>query len=277
MKTKDCDLMIYLLFIVLPLLCGCSSNDDQLASSEKRANVKGEYIFRKHNEYFYNPSLPKVVEPPIYPWESRVNLPEITKEYFRCKGNCMHPELIEEHDGKLTSHFDCDGNDEHGLPLREGKEFIYTILIDILNYIQEETGKRVIITSGHRCPAHNIYIDTSKENLYSKHLIGAEVSFYVDSMEYHPRSIIDLLINYYQMDSSEYATFIRYEKSNTNVRTKPWYNKEVFVKLFETDEGRNLDNQHPYPYISIQVRYDREHDERVTYSWNKAHKGYLRK
>ncbi len=269
--------MVYLVLLLLPVLFGCSSTDDLFLPSEKQANIKGEYIFRRHNEYFYNPQLPKPRDPPIYPWESPLNLPEITKEYFRCKGSCVNPELIVDNKGELKSYFDCDGDDAHGLPLRDGEEFIYTILIDILNYLQEETGHGVVITSGHRCPDHNTYVDPSKDNLYSKHMIGAEVSFYIDTMEYQPQVVIELLRDYYRNDVPEYASFLRYEKSNTNVRTRPWYNKEIFVKLFEPDEGRSLDNQHSFPYISIQVRYDRVHDEKITYSWNKAHRHYLRK
>jgi len=37
-------------------------------------------------------------------------------------------------------------------------------------------------------------------------------------------------------------------------------------------EGRNFDNRHPYPYIELQVRHDRETGKPVSYSWNGAHK-----
>ena len=113
-------------------------------------------------------------------------------------------------------------------------------------------------------------------------MIGAEVSFFVQGMEDRPQEIVDILLDYYRnispfRDKSELTEFYRYEKSDTNVSTKPWYNKEVFIKLFKSTEGRNFDNRHPYPYIAIQVRYDTEKNERVTYSWDKAYKNYLRK
>jgi Peptidase M15 len=269
--------MIYIIILLLPALFGCSSADDLFTNNDQRSNSKGEYIYRQHDEYFYNPALPKPRAPENYPWEDNLQHSKITKDYFRCTGSCVHPELIIDQSEGLKSYFDCDGDDAHGLPLREGKEFIYSILIDLLNYVQEETGHRVVITSGHRCPDHNSYVDQSNENLYSKHLIGAEVAFYVENLEYQPQEIISILRDYYKNEPSDYATFLRYEKSNTNVRTKPWYNKEVFIKLFDPDEGRDLDSQHPYSYIAIQVRYDREFNEKVTYSWNKAHRHYLRR
>ena len=32
-----------------------------------------------------------------------------------------------------------------------------------------------------------------------------------------------------------------------NVLIPPWYNKEILIKLFKKNEGRDLDNRHPYP------------------------------
>lgn len=267
-----------LLFLLPLLLYGCSSSDDNTIDSKHFLHAKGEYIFRKHNEYFYAPPSPKEKPPPHYPWENNHNLPLITKDFFRCRGSATNPEKIIEQSGELKTLYDCEGEDAHGLPLRNGKEFIFPILLNLLNYLQETTGKKVLITSGHRCPAHNTYIDPSKENLYSKHMIGGEVSFYLQGMERTPQEVIQLLLNYYENDSeSDYRSFSRYQKQNTNVRTPPWYNKEIFIKLFASDEGRNLDNTHQYPYISIQVRYDREQEERVAYSWKKANRELLRK
>lgn len=269
---------MYYLIILIPLLASCSSSDDLFSGGDWHQHVKGEYIYRQHDEYFYNPPLPELVSPPQYSWDSDSKHPKITKEFFRCRGSAIHPELVTEVNGELKTFYDCEGDDSHGLPLRGGKEFIYPILIDLLNYLQQQTGQQIIITSGHRCPTHNSYIDHTKENLYSKHMIGAEVSFYVEGLEYKPQEVISLLREYYaNEESSDYSSFLRYEKSNTNVRTMPWYNKEIFVKLFEPDEGRNLENEHPYPYISIQVRYDRELDKKVSYSWNEANRNFLRR
>jgi len=278
--------MIFLVLTALLslVLTGCTNSNESNQNEFNEDNIIGEYIYRKHDETFYTLSPPKPKPPIIYPWEINHSylLPKISKEYFRCKGCRVNPERIINENDEIKRYIDCDGLDKHGLPLRDGVEFIYPILIDLLNYIQQTTSHRVIITSGHRCPEHNTYVNPAKENLYSKHMIGGEVSFYVESLENEPMEIIDSIKNYYQTYDSyknddDYTVFRRYEKGNTNVRIPPWYNKEIFIKLFQKDEGRDFDNRHPYPYISIQVRYDRELKEQASYSWNKAHRQYLRK
>lgn len=282
MKTKQTNLKRFsknIIFIgTFAHLLSCSSSEEQQQSSLRRENQKGEFIYRKGDEFFYSLKEPVAQPPPTYPWEesARKGLKAITKEYFRCKGSILNPERLVEENGEIKSYSDCSGSDRHGLQMRDGKEFVYPILLNVLNHIQRETEKRVIITSGHRCPEHNSYVDSSKDNRYSKHMIGAEVSFYVQGLENDPNRVIDAIRNYYIDDEPQYSQFRQYPK-NCNTRAQPWYNKEIFVKLYEKDEGRNLDNRHPYPYISIQVRYDRETEKTVTYSWSDANKNYLRK
>lgn len=269
----------YFISTILFAACAaCSSPEEQLQSDLRRQNQKGEFIYRKSDEYFFVLKPPKQQEPPVYPWEKHhpKGMKAITKDYFRCKGSSLSPERLVEEEGGIKRYRDCGGSDKHGLPLRQGKEFIYPILIELLNHIQSKTGKPVIVTSGHRCPEHNSYVDSGKENFYSKHMMGAEVSFYVQGLEEDPYSIVLAILGFYADASPEYRQFLRYDKS-TNVRTQPWYNKEIFVKIFDKDEGRNLDNRHPYPYISIQVRFDRDLSEKVIFNWDQAHKNYLRK
>lgn len=257
------------LAIIAALICsGCSESED---------TPKGEFIYRLHDEYLFVPPRPEKKAFPKYPWDNEIaqGIPKITKEYFRCKGCSLNPAKKIEKEGKVVTLSDCGGVNKHSLPLRDNKEFIYPILIDLLNYIQEKTGKKVIITSGHRCPEHNTYVDSSPSNSYSKHMIGAEVSFYVQGLEHQPERVINHLLSYYQ-GQPDYV-FKRYEKGDTNVSIPPWYNKEVYIKLSMPCEGRNFDNQHPYPYISIQVRYDKDKQERVIYSWELANKNYFRK
>lgn len=217
-----------------------------------------------------------------YSWETqnKSGSAEITKEYFRCKGNTLNPIKSDIVRGEVVKYHDCGGPSRHSMPLFNGKEGVYAILIDLLNHIQTKTNHRVIITSGHRCPEHNTYVDASTQNQYSKHQIGAEVDFYVQGLETHPDTIINTLMNYYKEDPSykdkaDYSEFKRYEKG-TDQATLPWMNKEIFIKLYKATEGRNDDNRHPYPYISIQVRHDRELNKRVNYSWDEAFGNYLR-
>lgn len=275
------DHAIYYLF--LAILTGCAASQEDYEGVGERQH-KGELIYRnKQESVFEIPPLQARVREK-YPWEESFadKYPRITKEFFRCNGSSLNPPLIIKESGKETQcFFDCGGLQKHSLPMRNKKEFIYPILIDLLNYVQAKTGEKVVITSGYRCPQHNAYLDHSSYNRTSKHLIGAEVDFYVQGYEGRPEKIISLLQQYYQETShytgqKEYLTFERYEKPDTNVSITPWYNKEIFIKLFKKNEGRNVDNRHPYPYISLQVRYDRELKERVVYSPEKATKCYLR-
>lgn len=272
---------LYLLTIaIIGLLSSCDNTSDSLERTDK---YHGEYIYRHSDEFLFKSELPQHNPAPSYPWENKGegSYPKITKDYFRCKGSSLNPFKTFMRKDQTEHLFDCGGAEKHSLPLRDNKEFVYPILIDLLNYIQDKTKKRVVITSGHRCPAHNSYVDPSSENQYSKHMIAAEVSFYVQGLENKPEAVIQIIQDYYQDQPKykglkEYLPFTRYEKSDTNVITPPWMNKEVFIKLFKKDEGRNFDNRHPYPYLSIQVRYDFDKQAKVTYTWDKAHHNYMR-
>jgi hypothetical protein len=271
--------MHYLLLFLALFLGSCSSKENQA----RKQNLKGEYLYRLQNEYFFNPPPPLPQSPEKYPWEGRYigEMARITKEFFRCKGSSLNPSRLQTREGKEpVKHYDCQGGKKHGLPLRNGKEFVYPCLLELLNSIQQKTGKRVVITCGHRCPKHNIYVDPTPYNWSSKHMLGAEVDFYVEGMEKDPTAIVSLIQEYYLetppfSNASAFTTFHRYEKEGVNVSTPPWYNKEVFIKLYLEHEGRNCDNPHPYPYLSIQVRHDRDLDAKVVFDQKQA-QNYLR-
>jgi hypothetical protein len=220
------------------------------------------------------PSALEAAPLPPYPWESnkRGKISPITKEYFRCKGSPLSPPIPILQDGKVVENlFDCHGTDSHSLPVRHGKEFIYPILLELMNEIQAATGKPVIITSGHRCPTHNRYVDLSPKNQVSKHLIGAEVSFYVAELERNPEVVLNAIFAFYRSnpryaaEGKAYTEFERYDKE-VDVSTKPWVNKEILIKLYLPSEGRDGDNRHPFPYLAIQVRFDKDTNMRVAYS-----------
>lgn len=279
-----------ILFLIFFLFTSCSS-DDKKENKNSQITQKAEFIYRTHQERYFIKTPLKKQKPKPYPWEIGMNgkYPPVTKEYFRCKGSSLNPSrssCTKENgtatETEITRFFDCGGSERHSLPLRDGKEFVYPILIDLLNYLQLKTEKRVVITCGHRCPDHNSYSDASKENQYSKHMIGAEVSFYMQGIEQDPEAVIEILKEYYTSNEEyrnkkDFIEFKTYEKSDTNVSTPPIYNKEIYIKLFKKIEGRNFDNRHPYPYISVQVRFDKEKNERVVYSWKEAHQNFLRK
>lgn len=264
-----------LLILCFFLIISCETENH-----ENNNQVRGQYIGRRHDEFQF--AIPKVESASIssYPWEKECGLhPRITKDFFRCKGSLLNPVRVEKSNEEVKQYYDCSGSESHSLPVQDGKEFIYGILVTLLNEIQNKTGNRVIITSGHRCPAHNAYVDSSKNNQFSKHQLGAEVSFYVQGLADQPERIVEIIQNYYQSPHysgrQDMQVFKRWDK-DTDVITLPWYNKEIFIKLYTRKEGRNFDNRHPYPYISIQVRYDVDKDEKVHYSWDKAFNNYMR-
>jgi len=263
------------------VLGACSGLEQSEQEKLKRQNAKGEFIYRRHDEVLYPIVPPKHRIRERYPWEEAFvgQHFKITKDFFRCKGSHLNPASVNHKDPNRGLLFDCAG-DKHSLPLRDNKEFIYPILIDLLNYVQMKTGKKVVITCGHRCPMHNTYADGSPANQSSKHMIGAEVDFYIQGMEQEPEEVIRLICSFYKETPGykglkEYEQFQRFE-GKTNVSTQPWYNKEIFIKLFKKDEGRDVDNRHPYPYICLQVRFDRDTNEKVVYDWNLAFNSYRR-
>jgi hypothetical protein len=245
-------------------------------SSDKR--YEAEPITRRAAPVQYVLPIPSLVQSaPTYPWDNRLvgKFPRITREFFRCRGSSSNAPLTITRGETAEVLLDCEGGHRHSLPVHDGREEIYPILIDLLNYLQARSGHRVVITCGHRCPKHNVYADASTFNATSKHQIGAEVDFYLEDLEQEPLRVVQWIFEYYG-DQSEFGSFARYEKSDTNVTTPPWYNQEILVKLFTASEGRDLDNTHPYPYLSIQVRYDRQRRMRVSYSWDEAFYGFWR-
>src|SRR5262249_7116551 len=119
---------------ILLILMSCSSEGEKL--SKMALQAKGEYIYRLHDEYFFTPPPPEKQPLPTYPWEEgQVGaLPKMTKEYFRCKGSSLNPVHTGVQNNETVRYYDCGGSDRHSLPLRDQKEFIYPILLDLLNY-----------------------------------------------------------------------------------------------------------------------------------------------
>ena len=250
------------------LIVGCSQMERSENELIRKRNELTEPIIRLHEEFFFTPPLPDRKKRIGYPWEEGAShgIFKITKEYFGCRGSAIH-----------ESAEDCGGFTSHGLPFRDGKEFVYPILLQLLGYVQEKTTHKVVVTCGHRCPKHNTYPDPSKINQTSKHQIGAEVDFYVEGFEEKPLEIVRLLMQYYHdLNDSEYLSFSRCQNNPKKLDHPGWYNKEIIIRVQEKDEGRDADNRHPYPYITIEVRYDRDMNQPVEYNWQVANTGYLR-
>jgi hypothetical protein len=57
------------LFIVFPLFFSCSGLEKTEKEKIREQNAKGEYIYRKANEVFYQVEAPKPCTREPYPWE----------------------------------------------------------------------------------------------------------------------------------------------------------------------------------------------------------------
>ncbi|MCY3974411.1 MAG: D-Ala-D-Ala carboxypeptidase family metallohydrolase [Simkaniaceae bacterium] len=246
------------------LVTGCSGLQRTERKKERKANTVVDPVRRKKGEYFFTVSdpLPSPERDRRYPWDEKYigSSPRITKEFFRCKGSPSHPflRIPSGERGKEIYLADCRGLREHSLPIREGKEFVYPILIDLLNFVQEKTGKRVIVTSGHRCAKHNAYVSKNR-NPRSKHLIGAEVDFYVEGFEKEPLPVLSAIHPFY----AEHKRFSPLKKSD---REERWENEEVAVTIGDPDSERDGDNQHGYPCLTIEVKYDRVRNRPVRFA-----------
>ncbi len=102
----------------------------------------------------------------------------------------------------------------------------------------------------------------AKENRISKHQIGAEVDFYVQGMEDRPRKRSPA----FSCSTIKKPLSIKTIRNTLNssamtsrtIRHPALVNKEIFIKIYQKDEGRDADNRHPHAYITLQVRFDRE-------------------
>ncbi len=258
----------YITIFLFLFLASCSGLEESAQKKVREQNKITRAILRESDErtLVIAPPILKPREP--YPWENRWvgGHRRITKEHFRCHGKLLNPPIqIQTSDHRIVYHQDCGGIDGHSLPIKENREFIYPILVELLNTIQGATGKQVVITCGHRCPIHNTYADSSKAAGASKHQVGAEVDFYVEGMEQAPHAIIDILIKHYRENETDPA----YREFHATA--KGWANREIEIRHHHAHEDRDGDNQHPYPYITIELKYDRTKKRPVHYSWHEAH------
>ncbi|MCI5052382.1 MAG: D-Ala-D-Ala carboxypeptidase family metallohydrolase [Simkaniaceae bacterium] len=251
MKSLKNSALLKTLFSLL--LVGCSRMEESEREKVRELNMHSEPIYRHADERLFPTFTLNHTPRDPYPWEQDRHLPRITKDYFRCRGDYRRKEIIKRnHLGNPYALIECRA---HSLPIRSEREFIYPALISALNSLQKRLQKKVVITSGHRCPFHNRYIGAPGN---SKHLVGAEVDFYVEGYEKRPGVVIQAL--------TEEGGFLR--NGNT------WSNRDLAIHLVPSGEGRSLDNDHPYPYISLEVL--REEGKRVLYNWHRAHSGYHR-
>lgn len=266
---------IFIIFIIF--LSSCTTND-HLNFNKK--NIQVDVIQRSSEDIYFadtekkNKILLSSLE------EENLGIFKITKDFFRCKGNPLNPVRKDEKNPSGIKIFtDCEGPTKHSLSLINSQEGVYPVLIEILNYIQKKTNKKVVITCGYRCPKHNVYADILNNAKESKHMLGAEVDFYVQGFEQSPDKVVDIILQFYNENAKykgrqEFEIFKRFEEP-TDISTQPWFNKEILIKLYQSNEGRDFDNRHPYPYVSIEVLWDKNSKQMINFSLDKANKGYL--
>lgn len=256
-------------------MLSCSRMEEAEKARIRRCNEISERIYRHHNEVLFEEDALVFQEQPPYPWEETQSLAiaKVTKEYFRCRGSLENPERKVK--GEIYK--DCGGSRRHGLLYKDQQEFVYPVLIELLNYVQQKIGAKVVITSGYRCPAHNAYVCADQKYETSKHQVGAAVNFYVSGYEDRPLEVVKWIMDFYRQEGSQnFLPFRQAESKKGQTKYPGWYNKEIFIKIYDAKERRDFDNRHPYPYIVIEVRYDRHRGEAVNYDWKTAHQGYLR-
>lgn len=253
--------------LLLGLLLSCESEN-------KKEESKALLIEREKGSLHFKEPEVKANPLPRYAWEKDSPFPRINKEFFRCMGSKLHP--MKKQEGKLPPLSDCDGFSAHSLPIKNGEEFIYPCLIELLNEIQKRTNHRVIITSGHRCLKHHLYVKLPEEKKASKHLMGAEVAFYVKGLEKSPQTVLKAIEEYYRehpVFGQEAAfQFKQSDQDDLQVSLRPYLNKEILVKLYLPEEGRDGDTNHNFSYFKMQVRWDRNSKKSVPFRWDEAEK-----
>lgn len=268
MKKK---LYIFLLIMGF-LFISCSGLEKSEREKMKKLNAQREPIYRNHADKFFVLEEPKKREVNSYFWENKTknNIMHVTKEYFRCKGNFSNPPIKTVSGEVEKDYYDCQGYAEHSLPVKEGREFVYPAFIQILNYIQEKVGKKVIITCGHRCPKHNLYAEPLETK--SKHLIGAEVDFYVLGLEHNPEKVVSCIKNYYAENFSHLGLL----QDKTSLEVKTFENQEIILRVYGEKQKRDFDNKHSYPYLSMELKYDRDSKKPIVYSRYISHQTVMK-
>lgn len=255
------------LILLAILCCSCDDASSRVKKKRKKNNYVCEKIYRNSDEFFYQEDHLVIAEKTFYPWQSRSNFTQITMNTLRCRGSDSHKSYKI---GKKTVE-DCNGLHDHGLPYKDKQEFVYPVLIDTLNYLQDSLQKEVVVVSGHRCPKHHRYVTRGQSRL-TRYMIGAKVDFYIKGYENDLGKVIETIATRYANDEKRYKEFV---KSAQKDGTYSFRNKELRISYGVNAEAKKFDNVH-FAVISLEVLYDREKDQRVYLEWDQAYKGYIR-
>jgi hypothetical protein len=254
------------LILLTIFLNGCSTADERNQARRMKENGSSERIYRLSNQKVYVESAMEIAVKEPYPWESGTAFSKITVDRFRCQGS--HDRKEKERDGKIYK--DCCGLADHGLPYGDNDEYVYPVMVSLLNKVQKAFNKKVVITAGHRCPAHQAYVTLGKSKI-SRYMIGAKVDFYLEGMEQDALTVVEKLKSFYE-DDKGFSEF--YEVRNKD-GTRAWHNKEVIFTINTEGEHTVLLGK-KHAVVSIDVRYDRSKSEGIVLDWKRAYEGYIR-
>ncbi|MFH1456421.1 MAG: hypothetical protein ABIF40_05745 [archaeon] len=161
---------------------------------------------------------------------------------LKCKGTGGHVRHIG------MDFYDCQGG---CLP----KNGVDSRLILFLDKLHEHYNSDLYVTSGHRCYQHNLfsYMELAAEgkdpkviNLDSKHITVGELE---------KCCAVDFVITPYNAKNLSEMVEKDFPILFDEVFEGQYQFNDLFwLKVYEADEGRDLDNQHNQPYIHIQVK-----------------------
>ncbi|MDA8773528.1 hypothetical protein N9N03_00150 [Chlamydiia bacterium] len=125
-------------------------------------------------------------------FENKQLTSSLSRYDFCCRGCMSNPIREIMSNGRNINATDCDGNNDHSLPLKNGEEWVHEDLISILNTLYEETTIRPIVDIGHCCPKHLTYLYGDHTPTVRKHLMAAQAIFHMNT-DININKIIEIL------------------------------------------------------------------------------------
>lgn len=235
-------------FLWLLLLVSCTDLKTVKEEEIRRKNATREPLVRTLEDVRFPIFIPLKKTRTSYPWESaNKRLVPLSPEDLRCKGSPLHPSRsLPVLDGGIHEIKDCT---PHSLPKMEGEEVYSKLILEKLNLIQRELGRQVLITSGHRCPIHNIYCNPTGTAVFNKHLVAARVDFIVQTDS--PEEVVDILRRHSKDKFTQAGDRLQ------------WNSSELSIQWTRSLDLRDFDNRHNLPYFTIE-------DHQMPLTWDLA-------
>lgn len=142
---------------------------------------------------------------------------------------------------KRITYSDCRPEEKPAISMSEQ-------ITTLIEHLRCEVGDRVKITSAYRSEQHNLYswayisAITGDESIVaktSKHRLGKAVDFYVEGASFDEHKAIEKKLK------SWAGSFAKPLRGSID---------KIWTKTYRESEGRDPDNQHPYPYLHVETR-----------------------